>query len=105
MPSPPRIVGNGEPVLTDEMVLNLSKRLIDTSDLLTLAITGLGVFGHIVDWHINKNRPDIVIAAREVLTDWIKIQPDRHVAYTEMCKALRAAEMPHYICEVLEKSS
>ena len=103
MPNPPGIVGNGQPVLTDEMLLDLSKRLNNALDLVNLATLGLGVPSHIIDGCIYKNRPDIIMAAREVLNHWVMSQRNPYVAYTGMFKALTAAGMPHYIYEVLKK--
>ena len=103
MPNPPGIIGDGQPVLTDEMVLNLSKRLNNTLNLVTLATTGLKIPDYIVDGYINNNPYNIMIAALGVLKHWVRCQLNPYVAYTEMCKALTAAQMPHYIYEVLEK--
>ena len=104
MPNPPVIIRNG-PVLTDQMVLNLSKRLNKTLDLVNLATVGLRVPDHIVFRYITQSQPYITMAALQVLKHWVKSQRNPYVAYTGMCEALTAAGMSHYVYEVLEVHS
>ena len=89
------------PELTDDKLFNLSQNIISAEDLYKLAISGLGMTLDAVGVHVTNS---ITIATINVLNDWRKSQPDHHVAYTNMCDALRKAERNSLIHEVLRKN-
>ena len=83
--------------LTDTRLWKLAKRILSAEDLLTLAIMGLHVEEDIIDRHLRDQSNSICIASFNVLKEWRISQPDRCIAYTNMCEALRKVGMNSYV--------
>ena len=66
-----------------------------------LAIVGLGVKDEAVDAHMRNKSDSITMAMYSVLKDWRIGQNNRFVAFTNMCDALRKADMESLIDDVL----
>ena len=83
------------------MVRRLSEKITKVTDLRTLALKGLGVEHSKVDRFLNTYN-DVTNASYYFLVHWRTSQCDLKKAYINICQALRKAEMPLYIDQVLQ---
>ena len=79
--------------LTDEHVLELSKRIVSESELMDLGINVLGHPEHVILTAIYDNRDKIQPATHEILSRWLKTQNNRREAFINLCAGLRKCEM------------
>ena len=86
------------------MVVKLSKRINDPMDLLMLGTLGLNMKEEDLAGHLQNKKDNIHMAAYGVLKTWKASQPDRKVAYKNLCEALRHkdVDMKSLIKEVLQ---
>ena len=84
------------------MILNLSKRITNESDLRDLATKGLKVPEYFTDTQLHDKRHAINEVALQVLKEWNKKNADPFQAYDALCHALTTAGMPALIYDVLE---
>ena len=82
------IVGGRE--LTISMLLELSKKLTNPHDILSLAIRGLGIEQNIVQI---ANSLDFSLASYRILWRWMESQVNERIAYSNLCLALKSANM------------
>ena len=82
------------------MLLNLSQRITNETDLRSLATNGLSVKEYITDSHIYDEKK-LTLAAHRVLKDWRRNQRNSRVAYSRLCDILDTVEMSYYIAEAL----
>ena len=75
----------------------LAQKITSTEDLLSLALTGLNADEDNVNRNLRDNRDSIVVATYNVLRVWRDSQPDRVVAYTKLCDALRTVNKGAFI--------
>ena len=87
--------------LTDGRLVLLSEEINQQRKLRKLAIVGLKMSDHVIESALQSN-PDIVDAAYTVLEQWRKSDPDRTVAYTEICQTLRDVNMAMLIKDTLQ---
>ena len=73
--------------LTDDKLLSLSQEITGHGQLRCLAIHGLKIKSNVVESCL-ANATEISEAAYQVMLRWIKNEPDRKVAYDNMCRAL-----------------
>ena len=92
---------NEDEELTDARLWELARKITGADDLYTLAIAGLGINEDIVARHLSDKSDSIARASLGVLKDWRAKQSNYQVAYTNICDALRRAEMDSCIHEVL----
>ena len=78
--------------LTDPQLFNLSKAIANEADLFSLALT-LGVDHHSVETHIYENKINFPIAAYYTLRAWRNTKESGHVAYVDLCEALKKTKM------------
>ena len=79
--------------LTDEHVLELSKRIVSESELMDLGINVLGHPERVILTAIYDNRDKIQPAKHAILSRWLKTQNNRREAYINLCAGLRKYEM------------
>ena len=91
--------------LTDPMILSLSQQITNESDLRNLAIRGLDMKVNIVDKHVNSRKPEMTLAAEDIITKWRNNVVNSRTAYRRLCDARERVGMIRYIHEVLERSS
>ena len=84
------------------MVLNLAKEFTTKREVMTLAVTGLGMKSTKVLTCLTNNKDDISMAMLAVLTKWNNSHLDKKTAYKELCKALETINMSALINEALE---
>ena len=89
--------------LTDSMILSLSQHITDETEVRNLATNGLGMEEHIVDKHVNTRKPDMTLAAQDIIKVWRNKIGNSKIAYTRLCDALNKAGMPYYIVNALER--
>ena len=82
--------------LTPEMLLRLSKRFTDKSELMTLGIKGFSLNNCQVDACIYKNGNSMTDAAHQLLGDWVKKCDNAEEAYQDLCKVLDNIDMRYY---------
>ena len=92
------------PELTDARLVLLSNEITSRSKLRTLATVGLNVDSSIVSTALRNNRDDITEAAHTVLTQWRDSQPNKTIAYKQICEVLRRVKMEILITEMLYKN-
>ena len=90
------------PKLTDEMMLNLSRRITSEEELRALGTKGLRIPEYKIATHLRDYHNKITLAAHHVIKDWRKTVADPFQAYSLLCEALRKAELAAYIYEVLQ---
>ena len=78
------------------MLLNLSKRFVDKSELMTLGIKGFGMDDYQVGACMDENRNSTTDAAHQLLREWRENYDDAQVAYQELCKVLDNIDMRYY---------
>ena len=86
------------------MVMELANKFTTKRDVMTLAVTGLGMKTSKVLRCLANNRDDISMAMCDVLSEWNKSQKDKRTAYKELCKALENVNMSGLITEALEEN-
>ena len=74
--------------LEDRHVWELAKKFTNSTDLRTLALTGLKLERCTIDAKMCNNERDIWEAANKILQEWCKRQKNQHKAYTKLLKAL-----------------
>ena len=85
--------------LTDEHIVNLSKRITSQSELVELGVRGLNLPEFIIDAAIyNKN--EIQDATREVLQTWVKQQTNREESLVKLQTGLQKCEMNSLVAEL-----
>ena len=89
------------PELTDARLVLLSNEITSRSKLQTLATVSLNVDSSIVSTALRNNRDDITEAAHTVLTQWRDSQPNKSIAYKQICEALRRVKIKILITEML----
>ena len=82
--------------LTEEKIMELSKRFHSLYDLQDLAIKGLNIKSYIVDRHISKHQNNISSAAFSSIREWRNAQLNAGVAHTEMSQALEKINKTFY---------
>ena len=85
--------------LTDEDILDLSKRITSKIELEDLTVKGLKLPEYMVKTAV-YNKKEIQDAAREVLRTWLKKQTNKEEAFTNMMIALRRCEMNSLAAEL-----
>ena len=80
----------------------LAQKITSAEELVTIAILGLGADDDLVDRHLRDSHDNIVMASWRVLKDWKQTQPNSHVAYLNMCKALEKVEKNQYVVTALK---
>ena len=85
------------------MLLKLSKKINQKSDILTLATIGLDMDEDDVERNLTDSKNEIHMAVRGVLKVWRRSQPDSTTAYGKLCDALRHKDvnMESFINEAL----
>ena len=86
----------------DSVVLELSKRITDFTELRTLAGTGLKQPSHEVDSAITNSSHNIQNAAYTVLQTWLKQQANGDVAYRNLVEALNRCNMTQLTSQFME---
>ena len=84
------------------MVLKLAKEFTTKREVMTLAVTGLGIKSSKVRRCLTNNKDDITMAMHDVLSEWNSSQGNKRSAYKELCKALDDVNMGALINEALE---
>ena len=87
-------------MLSDGMILSLSRSITEEDDLRTLATIGLKIEDDVIDSHISTEK-NISLATRKVIKDWRKKQINSKTAYSNLCDTLERVEMSYYIDHVL----
>ena len=87
--------------LTDDIVLNLSKRITDERDLKTLG-NCLGLPCHEID-SARANNQDITMATHQMLQKWYRKNEDPFEAWNKLAEALKRAGLNIYVAQVLKK--
>ena len=80
----------------------LAQKITSAEELVTIAILGLGADDDLVDRHLKDNHDNIAMASKCVLKDWKQTQPNSHVAYINMCKALGKVNKNQYVVTALK---
>ena len=88
--------------LSDAHILDLSKRITCPDDYLDLGIKVLRLPDHQVDSVWTKHRPDVNLAARELLQIWKKKQTNPREAFNNLCTALQQCEMNQLVAELTQ---
>ena len=84
------------------MVLKLSKEFTTKREVMTLAVTGLGITSSYVRSCLTNNKDDISVAMHDVLSEWNSSYGNKKNAYTALCKALDDVNMGALINEALD---
>ena len=84
------------------MVLNLAKKITTKREVMTLAVTGLGIKSTEVRRCLTNNRDDISMAMHDVLSEWNSSYQNKKTAYKALCKALDDVNMGALITEALD---
>ena len=88
--------------LSDSHILDLSKRISCPDDYLDLGIKALRLPDHQVDSVWTKHRPDVNLAARELLQIWKKKQRNPGEAFNNLCTSLQQCEMNQRVAELTQ---
>ena len=83
------------------MVLKLAEEFTTKRDVMTLAVTGLGIKSRKVLRCLTNNKDAITMAMHDVLTEWNSSYHNKKTAYKELCKALDDVNMGALINEAL----
>ena len=86
--------------LTDVRLILLSEGINQPSKLRKLAVLGLKMGASVIDSALQNNKDDIDEAAYRVLMQWRVSQPDKWVAYKQICEALRRVRMDMLITKM-----
>ena len=86
----------------DSVVLELSKRITDFTELRTLASRGLQLPSHKVESAITNSSNNIQNAAYTVLQTWLKQQANGDVAYHSLVEALNRCNMIQLTSQLME---
>ena len=84
------------------MALKLAEEFTTKREVMTLAVTGLGIKTSKVTRCLTNNSDDISMAMYDVLSEWNKAQMDKRTAYKELCKALENINKSALINEALD---
>ena len=84
------------------MVLKLAEEFTTKREVMTLAVTGLGIKSRKVRRCLTNHKHDIYMAMHDVLWEWNISQEDKRSAYKTLCKALEDVNMSALINEALE---
>ena len=84
------------------LMLKLAGMFTSELDLLTLAIIGLNIRENVVAGHVKSKNESIAMAAYAVLREWRAGQTNNHVAYENVCSALRKVGMGNFIANALQ---
>ena len=84
------------------MVLKLAEEFTTKREVMTLAVTGLGIKTSKVRRCLTNNKEDISMAMHGVLREWNISQEDKRSAYKTLCKALDDVNMRALINEALD---
>ena len=85
---------SGGPSLTEDMIVKLSRRITNKTDLKKLGVSGLKMDGFEVDGIIQKHINDgITPAADEMLTTWRVEVGDDEKAYQKLHEALGSKDV------------
>ena len=90
--------------LTDEHILNISRRLNDKYKIRQLGFK-LGLNADEIENHLVKHSPDTSEGAYSMLRSWISRINDRQVAHQKLREALKEAALHLYNSEVLASQS
>ena len=82
------------------MVLNLATKITTKREVMTLAVTGLGMKSTEVRSCLTNNS-DITMAMHDVLIEWNSSYQNKKTAYKVLCKALDDVKMGTLINEAL----
>ena len=91
---------NNAKELTDDLVTDLCQRFVNASEVRYLAVSGLGMAAHLVDRLLESN-PDVTEAMRHILMEWKKSQQNAQIAYVNLCRGLKRANMDLLIANVM----
>ena len=83
------------------MILKLAEEFTTKRDVMTLAVTGLGIKTNKVRRCLTNNTDDISMAMHDVLCEWNSSYQNKKTAYKELCKALDDVNMSALINEAL----
>ena len=86
--------------LTDEHILELSKRITDGGELMDLGIKVLKLLESKLRAELFNQRNWIQGATHAVLSTWLKPKNTRQEAFRNLCAALTNAEMNHLAAEL-----
>ena len=87
--------------LTDEHLLNLAERITNENIRRKLGIA-LGIPNHQIQSIKSDNKQDITSAAYDMLQTWFLNMEDEYIAWEELFKALKKAELKMLIKKVLK---
>ena len=86
--------------LTDEHVLELSKRITSEEELMDLGIKVLGLPDFLIKTAFYDNREKMQPATHEILSRWLKQQNSRREAYINLHAGLKKCEMSQLAAEL-----
>ena len=86
--------------LEDVHLLELSKRITNAQDLEDLGIKALKLPGFKIKTALYDHSDSIQAAAHDVISYWVKQQPNRQVAYITMIERLKEVQMHQLATEV-----
>ena len=89
--------------LTDDMVLNLAKRICSPMAVNDVAVKGLEMETHVIDACLTNHKDDFNGAMYAILKKWRVGQADNKVAYSALYRALVRVNMSKHI-EVLNEN-
>ena len=88
--------------LSDSRLVLLCDEINQPRKLRKLAVVGLNMDTKTIDSALQNYRGDIIEAAYSVLQQWRDSQPNRTIAYEQICQALRDVKMDMLITETLK---
>ena len=86
--------------LQDEHVLELSKRIPDSNELMEFGIKVLNFPKHTINQALHDYHNNIKAASHELLSTWLKQQPSRQEAYMNLFEGLKRAQMERLAAEL-----
>ena len=84
------------------MVLRLAEEFTTKREVVTLAVTGLGLKTSKVRRCLTNNKDDICMAMHDVLSEWNSSYGNKKTVYKTLCKALDDVNMGALINEALD---
>ena len=88
--------------MTDVPILELSKRIENSEQLMDLGIKGLKLPEFKIKAALYDHPNSIQTATHDILSVWLKQQPTRQEAYTTLYRGLKEAQM-HQLATILQK--
>ena len=80
-------------ILDESHIFELSKRITSESDLMNLGIKGLKLRKNLIEAALYRHPKDIQDAAHDVLSEWMKRQPNVVDSYCTLLQYLRQCQM------------